>query len=57
MGQRSQEVFSDSCSNPKLIARTMAQSAEQLVQRKIVRAEDVSDIQRTGIGLLGQMKL
>ncbi|WP_448329409.1 type IV pilus twitching motility protein PilT [Sulfitobacter sp. M13] len=51
------QVFSDSCSNPNLIARTMTQSAERLVQRKTVRAEDVSGILQTGIGFLGQIKL
>ncbi|MGB3247093.1 MAG: ATPase, T2SS/T4P/T4SS family, partial [Sulfitobacter sp.] len=51
------QVFSDSCSNPKLIARTMAQSAEQLVQRKIVRAEEVTGTLQAGIGFLGQIKL
>ena len=51
------QIFSDSCSNPNLIARTMTQSAEQLVQRKVVRAEDVSGLLKTGIGFLSQIKL
>ena len=51
------QVFSDSCSNPNLIARTMTQSAERLVQRKIVSADDVSGLLQTGIGFLGQIKL
>lgn len=51
------QIFCESCSNPNLIARTMTQSAEHLVQRRIVNAEDVSDIQRTGIGFPAQIKL
>ncbi|MBV1897689.1 MAG: Flp pilus assembly complex ATPase component TadA [Rhodobacteraceae bacterium] len=51
------QVFSDSCSNPNLVARTMTQSAEKLVQRKIVKVEDVSGILQAGIGFLGQIKL
>lgn len=51
------QIFSDSCSNPNLIARTMKQSAEDLVQRKVVRAADLSGILQTGIGFLGQIKL
>ena len=48
------QVFSDSCSNPNLVARTMTQSAEKLVQHRIVRVEDVADILRAGIGFLGR---
>ena len=51
------QIFSDSCSNPNLIARTMAQSAERLVQRKVVHAADVAEALKTGIGFLGEIKL
>ena len=51
------QIFSDSCSNPNLIARTMTQSAERLVQARKVRAEDVSGFRSAGIELLGQLRL
>jgi defect-in-organelle-trafficking protein DotB len=41
------QIFCESCSNPNLVARTMTQSAEHLVQRKIVRVEDVAGILRS----------
>ena len=44
------QIFSDSCTNPNLIARTMTQSAEHLVQHKIVRVEDVAGILRSVSG-------
>ena len=44
------QIFLDSCSNPNLIARTMTQSAEHLVQHKIVRVEDVAGILRSVSG-------
>jgi len=48
------QIFSESCSNPNLVARTMTQSAEELVQRRIVKAEDVAGILRAGIGFVGR---
>ena len=51
------QVFSDSCSDSSLIARTMTQSAERLVQDKVVRVADVSELMPSGIGFLGDTKL
>lgn len=50
-------VFSDSCSDSSIVARTMTQSAERLVQDKIVKAADVSGLLPSGIGFLGEIKL
>lgn len=50
-------MFSDSCSDSSLVARTMTQSAERLVQDKVVNASDLAGLLPRGIGFLGQIKL
>jgi defect-in-organelle-trafficking protein DotB len=51
------QVFSDSCSDSSLVARTMTQSAERLVQEKIVNAGELSRLLPRGIGFLGEIQV
>lgn len=51
------QVFSDSCSDRSILCRTMTQSAERLVQKRIVKAQDVAPFMSRGIGFLGHIKL
>lgn len=51
------QVFSDSCSDPNIVARTMTQSAERLVRDKVVKAGDVAGLLQADIGFLGEIKL
>lgn len=51
------QIFSDSCADSNLVARTMTQSAERLVQAKVVKAGDLAGLLPRGIGFLGQIEL
>lgn len=51
------QLVSDSCTDQRIICRTMEQSAERLVQERMVSPEEVGPFLSRGIGLLGNIKL
>jgi defect-in-organelle-trafficking protein DotB len=51
------DIFTESCRDRSLVARTMTQSAERLVRHKLVAPKDLAGLLPRGIGFLGDIQL